>query len=429
MTAPLREAPEALLQALDDAIVGQRTSVLLASDDGQALDTCGRALLRRLRAHDGLDTSVLYDMDRQLLVERFNRLLESMSIDEARRAERGAARAQVWLLQIQAAEGIAQAQLLIRLAQEFPGAGVTLVLLAPDAVGRALAESIGRGLRVWRLEAAPAPTGPSLADALAAGPADEPPAVLDVPPARTVAGEGAEAAGRGARAGQQAAVGAPSARGATRWLLRGILALFVITAVVVSWLLIGQPGRPRGPAPVAPAVPPAAAPAAAPEPAAAPAPAAAPEPAAAPQPDGPVAMPPADAAPTSPAPAPTSPAPSPAPSPASSAPGAILGEGARWAAELDPAAWVVQHLVLDSPAAVADWRNRHAGLASSQVVAIRRPRSEARAYALVSGPFASAADARAFLARPGVPPDHWMRRASGLQGDLDRSALAAASAN
>ena len=139
MTSPLREAPEALLQALDDAIVGQRTSVLLASDDGQALDTCGRALLRRLRQRDGLDTSVLYDMDRQLLVERFNRLLESMSIDEARRAERGAVRAQVWLLQIQAAEGIAQAQLLIRLAQEFPGAGVTLVLLAPDAVGRALA--------------------------------------------------------------------------------------------------------------------------------------------------------------------------------------------------------------------------------------------------------------------------------------------------
>lgn len=437
MTAPLREAPEALLQALDDAIVGQRTSVLLASDDGQALDTCGRALLRRLRQHDGLDTSVLYDMDRQLLVERFNRLLESMSIDEARRAERGAARAQVWLLQIQAAEGIAQAQLLIRLAQEFPGAGVTLVLLAPDAVGRALAESIGRGLRVWRLEAAPAPAGPSLADALAAGPADEPPAVLDVPPARAAAGEGAEASGRGARAGRQAAPGSPSARGgATRWLLRGILALFVITAVAVSWLLVTQRGRPASPAPTAPAVPPASAPPVAPP--------AASEPAPAPPPDGSAATPPADAAPTPAAPSPTPPAPAPAlspaapaptpptaptPAPASSAPGAILGEGARWAAELDPAAWVVQHLVLDSPTAVADWRNRHAGLASSQIVAIRRPRSEARAYALVSGPFASAADARAFLARPGVPPDHWMRRASGLQGDLDRSALATASAN
>ena len=160
-----------------DILVARRSSLLLCGDDS-ALDRQAQLLLQGLRKAGGVETALIFDMDRSLLLERFNRLLSDMTVDQARAAVPGVAR--VWVFQVQADAELDQARLLLRLSQDLPGAGVVVLLLASVRLARELApEGSGRRLQVrvigdpWARSGVPEETGaarqePPMAPPLAA---------------------------------------------------------------------------------------------------------------------------------------------------------------------------------------------------------------------------------------------------------------------
>ena len=93
---------------------------------------------------------------------------------------------------------------------------------------------------------------------------------------------------------------------------------------------------------------------------------------------------------------------------------------------LPAGAWVAQHVAVDTEAEAIQWRERRPALSEARVVALLNERN-VRYFVVVSGPFASSAEGRAFLGRlPGKPLNHWIRRATDVQGRLDPAAAGAA---
>ena len=107
-----------------DVLVNRRSSLLLCSDDGAVLDRQAQMLMRNLRDVADVETAVLLEMDRGLLLERFNRLLSEFTVEQAR--QRVPTSLRVWILHVHSAAELSQARLLLRLCQDFSAAGVAL---------------------------------------------------------------------------------------------------------------------------------------------------------------------------------------------------------------------------------------------------------------------------------------------------------------
>ena len=396
-----------------DILVARRSSLLLCGDDS-ALDRQAQLLLQGLRKAGGVETALIFDMDRSLLLERFNRLLSDMTVDQARAAAPGVAR--VWVFQVQADAELDQARLLLRLSQDLPGAGVVVLLLASVRLARELApEGSGRRLQVrvigdpWARSGGPEEPGAAR---------QEPPMV---PPSAA-----------SASASASATTPAPKRGTKLRTTVLAGVALLLASAGAVIFLRPAELRLALGPV----AKPAAAASAVAPEasaPASAvaqalPAPATASASASAAQA---VAVAPAAAASApalkpAPAPGPVAAVPPGQPQPAAAgttvpaAAGKSLpptGDAVAWEREqvARTASWIdaqpessylVQHAVSGRASDLLDLRRSQPALADARIIATFR--SDGRVYfALVSGPFDSAADARSFeqglpkLATPG----------------------------
>jgi hypothetical protein len=61
------------LEGLFHALAHEGRSVLMVSDDEALLDTCGQSVVRKLRQTAGIEVSAMFDMDREVLLQRFNR--------------------------------------------------------------------------------------------------------------------------------------------------------------------------------------------------------------------------------------------------------------------------------------------------------------------------------------------------------------------
>ncbi len=436
-----------------DVLVNRRCSLLLCSDDGPLLDRQAQMMMRTLRDVADIETAVLLEMDRGLLLDRFNRLLAEFTLEQAR--QRVPTVIRVWILHVHSAAETSQARLLLRLCQDFPAAGVVLALLGPVSVGRELApEGSTRRLQVrvltdfWSEMSRAA--GPSVRTDPPLGPAPEEAAPAAAPPAPA----------------PQASPARISLPRRAPWIGLGLL---VACAGAVVWVqsragLDLLPGPSRGaPAEVATALP------------AAPPAAAATDPA---QPFLPVQLPPtapatvglaegspAAAAPGAGAPggpagaggavvvasvapaaalvsAPIRPAPAAAPPPPVTAtsdrpdtqagkalpppPAAVpaspsdqIASSARWVQAQSPSGWLVQHGIDSDVGRLLELRRSFPRLSESRVLALVR--SDGRLYyALVSGPFGSADEARGFI-RDGVdiPSLPWVRSIASLMRELD----------
>jgi len=451
-----------------DALVNRRSSLLLCSDDGPLLDRQAQMLMRTLRDVADIETAVLLEMDRGLLLDRFNRLLGEFTLEQAR--QRVPTVVRVWILHVHSAAETSQARLLLRLSQDFPAAGVVLALLGPVSVGRELApEGSTRRLQVRVLTdfwsemsraAGPSgrtdpPLGPSPEEPApaAAPPLPAPPA----PPARNrLAGRapwiglGLLVACAGAVVWVQSPAGLDLLRGAPKGAQVDAVAAAPAAASAVA-AAVADPVRQVLPSPASPASPAmqgaadtqsaAAGPgggapgrAGEPPPATAPAPAqagaigtvvvAAVAPAAA-LVSAPMA--PAPAAASVPAPA-TSDRPGeqagkalPPPPPAapSSTPGDQVASSARWVQAQSPSGWLVQHGIDSDVGRLLELRRNFPRLSESRVLALLR--ADGRLYyALVSGPFDSADGARNFIKDgPDIPSLPWVRSIASLVRELD----------
>lgn len=454
-----------------DVLVNRRCSLLLCSDDGPLLDRQAQMLMRSLRDVADIETAVLLEMDRGLLLDRFNRLLAEFTLEQAR--QRVPTVIRVWILHVHSAAETSQARLLLRLCQDFPAAGVALALLGPVSVGRELApEGSTRRLHVRVLTdfwsemsraAGPSartdpPLGPPPEEAPAAVAAPAPPPPTQVLPARMRLparapwiGLGLLVACAGAVVWVQSRPGVDLLRGPSQGAQADILAAQPAVA----------PATPR----TDPALQPLPAQASAAGPAlggavnaevSAPAPAAAAGLDARNATSAAIALPPGAGGPAvvasvapaavlvsapiavaaSPAPmaavpqvpvtatsdrpqAQTGKALPPAPPPAPATPGDQIASTVRWAQSQSASGWIVQHGIDNDVGRLLELRRSFPRLDESRVLALVR--TDGRLYyALVSGPFESADGARNFIKDGAdIPSLPWVRSIASLLRELD----------
>ena len=397
------------LEGLFHALAHEGRSVLMVSDDEALLDTCGQSVVRKLRQNHAVEVSAMFDMDREVLLQRFNRLIETLSVDQALQSVGAPPTQQVWLQHIHNSQELEQAKLLIRLSGDFPAAGVKLLLLANNLCADDLIHhGQTKKLLVWHAPVtrkAVVPAGPTGAKPLAAAATAAPHWLDDAAGDLPVDFSFTKPTATTSRVGK-----------GQRWVVQLLLGVFVMVSVAVlglhQWQNSQLPDEPVAEAPASntdqgaitssPAAPPApvAAPTAEPV-----------TPATPPPPEPAVVVPPI------PVPAPAVVLP-PVPSPAAPKVAAAPSAGVQWARQLKTGGWVVQHVALDSLREIQTWQAQYPALKQAQAVPLLRPNGQ-RYWALVSGPFTTLERANAFAQTPGVPKNHWSRGVASLQSSLD----------
>lgn len=365
------------LEGLFHALAHEGRSVLMVSDDEALLDTCGQSVVRKLRQSPDMEVSVMFDMDREVLLQRFARLVENLSVDQALQSASAPPTQQVWLQHLHNSTELEQAKLLIRLSSDFPASGVKLLLMANNLCADDLIHhGQTKKLLVWhapvmRKSAAPVDAG----------------AVKPLAAAATVAPHWLDEAAAGVPVdfafGQETPPAARSKNG-QRWVVQLLLGVFVLVSVTVLGLNQWQSSQ------------------------------AAKEETAATVADVPQA-PAAEAATVA---APIVP-PTATPALVETAPVAPAAPGVAWASQLKVGGWVVQHVALDTLKEIQAWQAQHPALDKAQTVPLLRPNGQ-RYWALVSGPFTTLKRANAFAQSPGVPKNHWSRGVASLQASLDK---------
>ena len=145
------------LQYAIDAIVDDQSGLAVIGDNERVLAHYCKMLLGKLRDLNGFEIEVFLPMNTVSLLKRFNELLASMSVDEARQPP--AADKPVTLLVVNDANEIQEDQwsLLTRLLADFPGVNVRLVLFIDKTVWPGYEgplEQLGRNIYRWALETA-----------------------------------------------------------------------------------------------------------------------------------------------------------------------------------------------------------------------------------------------------------------------------------
>ena len=145
------------LQFAVDAIVDDKTGLAVIGDNEAVLAHYCKMLLARLRELEGFEIEVFLPMNTVSLLKRFNELLATMSVDEARRPP--GADKPVTLLVVNDANEIQEDQwsLLTRLLSDFPGVNVRLVLFVDKNAWpeyEAPLDQLGRRLYRWALQTA-----------------------------------------------------------------------------------------------------------------------------------------------------------------------------------------------------------------------------------------------------------------------------------
>jgi hypothetical protein len=379
------------LEGLFHALAHEGRSVLMVSDDEALLDTCGQSVVRKLRQNHAVEVSAMFDMDREVLLQRFNRLIETLSVDQALQSVGAPPTQQVWLQHIHNSQELEQAKLLIRLSGDFPAAGVKLLLMANNLCADDLIHhGQSKKLLVWHAPVtrkAGAPKSPTGAKPLASAATAAPHWMDDAAADFSFSKANTTSTGKG-----------------QRWVFQLLLGVFVMVSVAVlglhQWQNSQLPVEPVAQAPASNTD----------QGAITSSPAATPAPVAAPTAEPAVVVQPIAA----PAPAVVLP---PEPSPPPPVAAARL-PSVEWARQLKTGGWVVQHVALDSLREIQTWQAQYPALKQAQAVPLLRPNGQ-RYWALVSGPFTSLERANAFAQTPGVPKNHWSRGVASLQSSLD----------
>lgn len=474
----LRAQDRARLDRLMQGVTEEKLCAVLMSDSDEVLDHYGRILSRALRAQPGLQVEVFFPDSTEAVLVRFNRLLADMRVADAIAPAPSDDPGRVLVVYDGRATGLKEVQLLGRLFKDFPGANTRMVLLlhSASADAEAKAEALGKRTirwdalrpsaeeaRVLLSEARDAGAGPAAqavldrvgvqgmeaAMALKAGlralsKADEAlaePAASRVAPADDrLALERAQqfaASMAKAKAEQSSMASAPpaappkKARKFSPILLVGLFALSASAAITLiqqlppGFLQTAQEGlqglvgmEPEGPATTADPVP-------------ADAPVEVGAKTLGPMPerltDLEIQQDPSLRAqqaeltvtqgtePALKAEAPKLEPPKSEP-PKAVAPSAAPAKPVALASMTKVApGWYVQHLSRESRVAVEQFYKAQPKLAKARLLRLKRIGAEGDNWVLLSGPFKTLDEAKAYMATPGLPPDMWVRPASAIR--------------
>jgi len=105
-------------------------SVVIYSQSSELLDYYGAAFVRRVKQKiQSSQVEIFMPRDTEAMLDRFNKLLNTLSLDVATASRAGTAPDKVWVVYDANALGAHELQLLTRLVQQFPGSGVSIVLM------------------------------------------------------------------------------------------------------------------------------------------------------------------------------------------------------------------------------------------------------------------------------------------------------------
>jgi len=105
-------------------------SVVIYSQSSELLDYYGAAFVRRVKQKlQNSQVEIFMPRDTEAMLDRFNKLLNTLSLDVATASRFGSTPDKVWVVYDANALGAHELQLLTRLVQQFPGSGVSVVLM------------------------------------------------------------------------------------------------------------------------------------------------------------------------------------------------------------------------------------------------------------------------------------------------------------
>jgi hypothetical protein len=136
------------------AVAQDGKSVVISSDSNELIDHYGAAFVRRIKQKlPQTQLEVFLPRDTEAMLERFNQLLNTLSLDVATKQRLGLAPEKVWVVHDANAMGGHEIQLLTRLIQQFPGAGISVILMFTEgtAQGDAIANQ-NKQFIAWSLE-------------------------------------------------------------------------------------------------------------------------------------------------------------------------------------------------------------------------------------------------------------------------------------
>ncbi len=134
------------------AVTDEQLSIAFISHSDALLDHYGRLFAEQLRRTSRLAVEIYSPDSTDALIDRFNRILASMSVSEALKTEGSMAPSRLLLVYDGRATGVREVQLLARLLKDFPGANTRVALLlhahadAPKKV-----EAFGKRMVHWEL--------------------------------------------------------------------------------------------------------------------------------------------------------------------------------------------------------------------------------------------------------------------------------------
>jgi len=112
------------------ALAQDSRSVVIYSPSSELLDYYGAAFVRRVKQKlANTQVEIFMPRDTEAMLERFNKLLNVLSLDVATASRMGQSPEKVWVVYDANALGAHELQLLTRLVQQFPGAGISIVLM------------------------------------------------------------------------------------------------------------------------------------------------------------------------------------------------------------------------------------------------------------------------------------------------------------
>jgi len=136
------------------AVAQDGKSVVISSDSNELIDHYGAAFVRRIKQKlPQTQLEVFLPRDTEAMLERFNQLLNTLSLDVATKLRVGLAPEKVWVVHDANAMGGHEIQLLTRLIQQFPGAGISVILMFTEGTsqGDAIANQ-NKQFVAWSLE-------------------------------------------------------------------------------------------------------------------------------------------------------------------------------------------------------------------------------------------------------------------------------------
>ena len=136
------------------AVTKEGKSLVLVSPSGELLDHFGAAFIRRLKQNlANTPVEVFMPPDSEVMLERFNKLLSSLSLDVATQTRKDKPPESVWVVHDANALGSYEIELLTRLVHQFPGAGIsTILMFTSDSNPETSICNQGKQFVSWALE-------------------------------------------------------------------------------------------------------------------------------------------------------------------------------------------------------------------------------------------------------------------------------------